>query len=103
MQLTIAINFIFPKDVDEERVMQSKSDNIEFMPYDNANEVINGLFESLLSSYQIHLETSKTESDFILDLVKILYYKCHKMNFKRDGSYIDSPDWIKKRNNKSKK
>ena len=22
-------------------------------------------------------------------------YKCHKVDFKRDGSYIDSPDWIK--------
>ena len=24
-----------------------------------------------------------------------MYYKCHKVNFKRGGSYIDSPDWIK--------
>ena len=39
IQLTIAINFIFSKNVDEERVMHSKSDNIEFMPYDNANEL----------------------------------------------------------------
>ena len=27
-----------------------------------------------------------------------MYYKCHKVNFKGDGSYIDSPDWIKKKN-----
>ena len=32
IQLTIAINFISSKDVDEERVMHSKSNNIEFMP-----------------------------------------------------------------------
>ena len=25
-----------------------------------------------------------------------MYYKCHKGDFKRGGSYIDSPDWIKK-------
>ena len=25
-----------------------------------------------------------------------MYYKCHKVNFRRDGSYIDSPDWVKK-------
>ena len=25
----------------------------------------------------------------------MLYYKCHKIGFKRGGSYIDSPDWIK--------
>ena len=28
-------------------------------------------------------------------IVFILYYKCHKMNFKQGRSYIDSPDWIK--------
>ena len=29
--------------------MQSKSNNKEFMPYENVNEVVDGLFESLLS------------------------------------------------------
>ena len=24
-----------------------------------------------------------------------MYCKCHKLNFKPGGSYIDSPDWIK--------
>ena len=33
------------KDNDEEHVIQSWSDNIEFMIYDNANEVIKELFE----------------------------------------------------------
>ena len=35
-------------------------------------------------------------SDFIFDSVQLMYYKCHKVNFKSGGSYIDSPDWIKK-------
>ena len=95
IQLTIAINFISSKDVDEERAMHSKRDNIEFMTYDNANEIVNELFESLLSRYQIGLETSMTGSDFIFDSAQLLYYQCHKINFKRGGSYIDSPDWIK--------
>ena len=34
-------------------------------------------------------------SDFIFDCTHLLYCKCHKINFKRGGSYIDSPDWIK--------
>ena len=34
-------------------------------------------------------------SDFILDSVQLLHYKCHKINFKRGSSYID---WIKKKN-----
>ena len=71
------------KVVEEESVMHSKSDNIEFMPDDNAIEVD----ESLLSRYQIGLETSIKESDFIFDSVQLLYYKCHKINFKRSGSF----------------
>ena len=34
-------------------------------------------------------------SDFIFDSVQLIYYKCHKLSFKRGWSYIDSPDWIK--------
>ena len=50
IQSTVAINFISSKDLEEkERVMHSKRDNIEFMSYDNANEVVDKLFESLLS------------------------------------------------------
>ena len=36
-------------------------------------------------------------NDFIFDSVQLMHYQCHKVNFKRGGSYIDSPDWIKKR------
>ena len=39
-QLTIAINFISSKDTDEERVMHSKSDNIEIIIHDKADEVM---------------------------------------------------------------
>ena len=51
IQLTIAINFISSKDVDEERVMNTKSDNKEFMTYDNAIDGVVELFETLLSRY----------------------------------------------------
>ena len=27
----------------------------------------------------------------------MLYYKCHKIHFKHEGSYIDFSDWIKKK------
>ena len=39
-------DFIFSKDDDEERVMHSKSDNMEIMINDEANEVIKELFDS---------------------------------------------------------
>ena len=106
IQLTIAINFISSKDVDEEHVMHSKSNNKESMQNDNANEVENELFELLISRCEISLEISMRGSDFIFNSVQLLYYKCHKINFKCGGSCIDSPDWIKKKkksNNKSEK
>ena len=81
IQLTIAINFITFKDNgEEERLMHSKSDNIEFMIYDNADEVIQELFESLLNRYQIGVETSMKRSDFIFNCVYLLYCKCHEIN-----------------------
>ena len=33
--------------------------------------------------------------EFVFDYVHLLYYKYHKINPSRDGSYINSPDWIK--------
>ena len=95
IQSAIAINFTSSKDVDEEYVMHWKSNNIEFMLYDNANKAVNELFKNL-SRYRIGLETSMRGSYVIFDLVQLLYYNCQKINFKRGGSYIDSPDWIKK-------
>ena len=103
IQLTIALNFISSKDCEEECAMHSNSGNIKISPYSDANDVIEKLFKSLLSKYQDNLETSMKGSYFIFDSVQLMYYKFHKVNFKRGVSYIDSPDWIKKSNNKSKK
>ena len=72
IQLIITINFISSKVNDEERVMHSKSDNIEIMINDKADEVIEVLFESLFNRYQIGLETSIRGSDFIFDCVYLL-------------------------------
>ena len=42
-------------------------------------------------------ETSMRGSDFIFDSAKLMYCKCNKVNFRRGGSNIDSPDLIKKK------
>ena len=34
--------------------------------------------------------------EFIFDSVQMMYYRCYKEHFRGSGSYIDSPDWIKK-------
>ena len=71
---------------------------------DEADKVIEELFDSLKNRNQNILESMKG-SEFVFDYVQLLYYECHKINPNRGGSYINSPDWIKKQktNNKSHK
>ena len=77
IQLTIANNSIYSLDNDEEHVMHSKNDNIEIMINDEADEVIEEIFDLLKNRYQNILESMKG-SEFFFDYVQFLYYKCHK-------------------------
>ena len=85
--------------------MHLNSDNIIFTCYSEVNEVVNELIKWLRSKYQENLETSMKGSVFVFGSVQLMYYMCHKVNFKCVHSYIDSPNWIKKKksNNKCKK
>ena len=65
IQLIIAINFVSSKENDEECVMHSKSNNITIMINDKADEVVEEILQSLLSRYQIELETSIKGSFFL--------------------------------------
>ena len=90
IQLTITINFISSKDAEEEHVMHSRSNSIKFTSYNDADEVVDELWVT-------SIKISMRGSDFIFDSIQPMYYKCHKVNFKLVGSYIDSPDWRKKK------
>ena len=68
--------------------MHSKSDNIKFMSYNDAIEVVDELFKPLRSRYQDNLEKSMRESEFIFDSVQLMHYKCHRINFRCGGSYM---------------
>ena len=74
IQLTITINFISSEfDNDEDRVMHSKSDNIEIMTSDEADEFIKKHFDSLKNRYQNNLESmrgSEFAFDFIINVIK---------------------------------
>ena len=83
------------KDAEEERVMDSTSDNIKFTPHNDPNDVIDELFQPLRSSYLGNLETW---IDFIFDSVQLMYEKSHKVSFICAGSYLDEKE---KDNNKS--
>ena len=83
------ISFI---DVDEEHVMHLESDNIEVMPYDNANDVVHKLFEhffqdtKLVSKHQLEKERER-ERDIVFDSFSTV-----ALYMSQGGSCIDSPD-----------
>ena len=75
--------------------MHWKNENIEVMINNKADQVIEKLFQSLLSRYKIPLETSTKDCEFVFDCVHLLYYKYHKINPNRGGFYVHTPSWIK--------
>ena len=55
-QLTIAVHFISSRDAEEECLMHSHSENKKCISYNDANKVVDELFESFSSRYQGNLE-----------------------------------------------
>ena len=98
-QLTAETNLISLKpDSDETRIMHTKSDNKEIMIGSETNEVIKELFKSFLQRYQEGLQEKMKGSEFEFDGVNLLHYDFNKISVNRDVSYIDSPEWIKNKN-----
>ena len=75
--------------------MHSNSNKVKFISYNDANEVADDLFKSLISRYQNNLQRSVEGSEHIFDSVRLMYCKYHSVNFRHVGSYIFSQDWIK--------
>ena len=71
--------------------MHSKREKIKIMIIDEVDEIIEKLFKLPIERYQNNLEKSMKGSEFIFVYNHLLYYKCHKINLNRGGSYIDSP------------
>ena len=88
----MVINFISSRGSDEILIMGTKSHNIEIMMGNEINEIIEELFESLLQKYQEELKENMRGSEFNFDLS---HYNLHKINLRKVGSYIDSPEWLK--------
>ena len=61
---------------------------------DVTNEIIGELFNSRKNWYQNNLQSMRV-NEFVFNYFQLLYYKFHKINLNRGGSYIDSSDWIK--------
>ena len=90
------INFISLKPgSDETRVMYTRSDNEEFMNGDDTNKIIKLLFKSFLQRFEENLQEKMRGSYFEFDGINFFYYNFNKTSIYRDGSYIDSPKWLK--------
>ena len=65
------------------------------------DDIITELIDSFLQRYQKGLEESeRNTSNFIfdsVDLLSLLSYHLHKTSLKRRKSYIESPEWLKKK------
>ena len=70
--------------------MHSKSDSSEIMSGFDTDEVIGEFFEYLVQRYKIGLEQSMKGSNFVIDSVDGLHYKC-----RRGRSYVSSRRWLK--------
>ena len=77
--------------------MYTRSDNIEIMFGDDNDDIIEQLFESLLQKYEENLQNKMRGSENEFDGVNFLYYDFNKTSINRDGSYIDSQNWLKNR------
>ena len=101
IQLTVAINFISSKDSDVTHTMHTKSDNIEIMIGNETDEITEELLHSILQRYQKGLEEKMRGSDFFYVNVDLLYHKFHRISLNHGESYIDSPTWLKIKNQQS--
>ena len=95
IQSTMRINFISSLDTEKNRIMDSKSDNIEIVMGIERDNIIKELFESFWKRYQKNLEEKMKDSNFVFENVDLLYYSLHGTTLRRGKSYIKSPKWIR--------
>ena len=66
------------------------SDNKEIRSGNETDDII----EPFLANYQNEEKILRNGSNFIFESVDLLSYHIHKINLKREKSYIKSPEWI---------
>ena len=77
--------------------LHTKSDNIIIMSGTETEDVTNDLFKTFRKRYQEGLETKMKKSSFTFEGVDLLEYHLDKISLNRGSSYIESPEWLKKK------
>ena len=94
IQLNMGVNFISTNDTEEIRAFYVRSDNEEIRSGNETPEIITKLIESFLSNYQEVEKMLRSGSNFVFESVDSFAVRIHKINLKREKSYIKSPEWI---------
>ena len=95
IQLIIKNNCISVKDFEDTRITYSASRPIEICMGSDTENIFDALFNTILNRIQEAMETSNERgSGFTHESVGLLYYHFQKIDIRRGGSYIMSPDWI---------
>ena len=75
--LTMRINFVSSLDPGKNRIMDSKSDNVEIIMVIETDNVFKKLFESFFKNYQKNLQEKMKDNNFVFESVYLLYYSIH--------------------------
>ena len=81
----------------ETQVLYTKRDNVKIMNGTDTNEAINELIKSFTNRHHEGLETKMKGTSYIFERVDLLEYHFHKISLNRGSSYIESPEWIKRK------
>ena len=93
IQLVIKNNFISVKDFEDTRTIFSKSEPVEIFMGSDTENIIDTLFNTVLNRFQQAMDTTNEgDSGFTHDSVGLLYYYFQRIDIRRGGSYIVSPD-----------
>ena len=95
IQLMTKINFFTAKEPIKIHEMYRTSKNIIILTVHEKDEIVEELFGSLLQKYHCALGNTQEGNNYVFDGIDALYYKLRKTNLHRQGSYIDSPEWLK--------
>ena len=88
-------NFISVKDFEDTRTIYSASKPVEIFMGSNTDNIIDTLFNTILNRIQEAMETANERgSGFTHESAGLFYYHFQRIDIRRGGLYIASPDWI---------
>ena len=97
IQLDLGVNLKYSTDTVKRRTFYVKSRNVDALPGDDTNDIINELTNSFFDNYQQQILIPRNGSGYVFDGVEVLGIPFHKKEVKRGSSYIKAPDWLKRK------